>query len=103
MECILPSKIWIFEGCEKLKRWSLLGNTETDFLEDSPIIELDRWNFQQMLDLVFPEVWAHLNIFLFSSFHRGWPKEKIEKTFESPQKSGSSFPNRDPLCQMNGL
>ena len=32
----------IFEGCEKLKRGSLLGNKEPDFLEDSPIIELDR-------------------------------------------------------------
>ena len=31
----------IFEGCEKLKRGSLLGNKEPDFLEDSPIIELD--------------------------------------------------------------
>ena len=37
------------------KRGSLLGNEEIDFWGDSPVFELDRWNFQQMLDLGFPE------------------------------------------------
>ena len=48
---------------------------------DSPIFELDRWNFQQVLDLGFPETSQSLSSFkklLFSSFHRPeGPKEKI--------------------------
>ena len=34
---------------------ALLGNEEPDFWEDSPIFELDRLNYQQMLDLGFPK------------------------------------------------
>ena len=49
------------------KRGSLLGNEEQDFWGDSPIFELDRWNFQQMLDLGFPETSQSL-----SSFKKPW-------------------------------
>ena len=73
------------------QRGSLLGNEEADFWGDSPIFELDRWNFQQTLDLGFPETSQSLSSFkqiLFSSFHRG-DQGKKSKTCESPQKSGS--------------
>ena len=68
---------------------------------DLPIFELDSWNFQQVLDLGFPETSQSLSSFkqlLFSSFHRGDQRKKI-KNCESPPKSGSSFPNRDPLSK----
>ena len=67
---------------------------------DSPIFELDRWNFQQVLDLGFPETSQSLSSFkqlLRSSFHVGDQRKKNPKNCESLPKSGSSFPNRDPL------
>jgi hypothetical protein len=51
-----------------------------------------------VLDLGFPETSKSLSSFkqlLFSSFHRG----KNKKKRESPPKSSSSFPNRDPLLK----
>ena len=66
---------------------------------DSPIFELDRGNFQQVLDLGFSETSQSLSSFkqlLFFHFIGG-TKGKKSKNCESPQKSGSSFPNRDPL------
>ena len=55
-----------------------------------------------MLDLGFPETSQSLSSFkqpFFFISQRG-PKEKNKKTCESPQKSGSSFPNRNPLFKI---
>ena len=55
---------------------------------DSPILELDRWNFQQVLDLGFPETSQSLSSFkqlLFSSFHRGDQRNKIKKNWIPPK------------------
>jgi hypothetical protein len=54
-----------------------------------------------VLDLGFPETSQSLSLFkqlLFSSFHRGDQIKKL-KNYESPPKSGSSFPSRDPLLK----
>ena len=54
-----------------LKRGYQIGNTKIDKRGDSPVFELDMWNFQQMLDLVFSETSQTLSPskqLLFSSF-----------------------------------
>ena len=65
---------------------------------------VDRWNFQQVLDLGFPETSQSLSSFkqlLFSSFHRGDQRKKNQKTVDPPPpQSSSSFPNRDPLLKI---
>ena len=37
----------------KCKRGYQIGNTKIDKRGDSPVFEIDKWNFQQMLDLGF--------------------------------------------------
>ena len=71
-----------------LKRGCVIGNTEIDKRGDSPVFEIDRWNFQQMLDLEFSETSQNLSSFrelLFSSFHKGDQRKKIKKTAETSQ------------------
>ena len=54
---------------------------------DSPVFKIDRWNCQQMLDFGFSETSQNLSSFkqlLFSSFHRGDQKEKINKKLVNP-------------------
>ena len=63
------------------KRGCVIGNTEIDKRGDSPVFEIDRWNFQQMLDLGFSETSQNLSSFkqlIFSPFHRGDQRKKIK-------------------------
>jgi hypothetical protein len=67
---------------------------------DSPVFELDRLNFQQMLDLGFPETSETLSSFKqlsFSSFHRRDQRKKNQKTCEFPPLSIFVFPIWYPL------
>ena len=65
------------------KRWYQIGNTKIDIKRgDSPVFEIDWWNFQQMLDLGFSETSQNLSSFkqlLFFSFHRGDHRKKNQK------------------------
>ena len=69
-----PTNVW--------QRGYQLGNTKVCVWGDSPVFKLDRWNFQQMLDLHVHETTQNLGSskqLLFSSFHKGGPKEKKKK------------------------
>ena len=88
-----PMAAWSFIGNLKKKKYFFQflcnffetffkGNAEQDFWGDSPIFELERWNFQQMLDLGFPETLQSLSSFkqlLFSLLHRGDQRKKNKK------------------------
>ena len=62
----MHSKIWIFEGCEKLKRGSLLGNEETHLVGDSTVFEI-----------IYPNLETEVNFLkknkltFMSGLHRG--------------------------------
>ena len=84
---------------KKLKRGYQIGNTKIEKRGDSPVFEIDRWNFQEMLDLGFSETSQYLSSFKqlsFSLFHRGRDQRK-KKTGESPLLSIFIFPIWYPL------
>ena len=86
--------IVIFHLLKDVKRGYQIGNTKRDKRGVSPVFELDRWNFQQMLDFGFSETLQSLSSFkqlLFSSFHRDDQRKK---------KIYLSFPCRDPLLKL---
>ena len=63
---------WPKIAVDRFLEWGYqIGNTEIDKIGDSPVFEIDRWNFQQMLDFRFSETSQNLSSFkqiLFSSF-----------------------------------
>ena len=59
-----------------------IENPKIDFWGDSPVFELGKWNFCQMLVLGFPETSQNMSSFkqlLFSSFHKGDQKNLKKK------------------------
>ena len=62
-----------------------IGNTKIDERGDSPVFEitLDRWKFQQMLDLGFSETSQNLNNFYFLHFIGGTKEKTKQKLLTS--------------------
>ena len=63
----------VLTSYSKFKRGCVIGNTEIDKRGDSPVFDIDRRNYKQMLDLGYSETSENLSSFiqpLFSSFHR---------------------------------
>ena len=77
-----------------IKRGSLLGNEELDLGGDLPIFEIIYPNLEQRS--IFAKKSTHFSVIIKISLKWGVKKSKIG---ESPPKSSSSFPNRDPLLK----
>ena len=61
------------------KRGYQIGNTKIDLGGDSPVFEIESWNFQQMVDLGISETSQNFSFFFIVSKGRGGPKEKTLK------------------------